>query len=495
MGVIVETKYGKVEGFEENGINKWFGVPYAKAPVGELRFKRAVESTPWTGICQAKKQGNIPYQFNNLEIKDYESEDCLYMNIWAKAAGKNMPVFVWIYGGSYAFGSCSDPTYDGTNFAKEGVVYVAFNYRLGAFGFYDFTMYDKSFHSNCGLSDQIMALRWIKENIEAFGGDKDNITIAGESAGGAAIINLLASPKTKGLFNKAIAESPSVGCVLSHNTAKLNTDICLEKLGIKANEVYKLKTIEPLDMKKGILIVRDEIVKRYPGMYVQGVVIDDLLPDFPWKLMEKGSAEGVKLIIGTNHNEGTLFVNSGYSMFPKGFKDIEEMLRNNDYIDKLPEIYKLYDKFEGEMSKLQEILKDKAFLVDSIKVAEIQSVKNDTYMYRFDYVPKGAEIGGYGAAHAIEVPIALNTKIEGFLAVFWKGVPENIIEKLKNNINGAWLNFVKTGNPNGNLPVEWKKYDSKNRSTFIFDEINSIENNPAKEVYDFWKDMEFYRNL
>jgi para-nitrobenzyl esterase len=211
MNTTVEIKYGTVEGFKENGLAKWFRVPFAEPPVGELRFRRAVECEKWNGIRSCKQHGNKPIQFASLSQTKAisESEDCLYLSIWrSDNEKKKLPVFVWIYGGAFIAGECSEPGYDGSTFAKEDILYVAINYRLGVLGFYDFTGYDKeNFDSNCGLSDQIMALKWIKENIEAFGGDSENITIAGESAGGTSVCNLLAAPTAKGLFHKAISQS------------------------------------------------------------------------------------------------------------------------------------------------------------------------------------------------------------------------------------------------------------------------------------------------
>lgn len=451
----------------------------------------------WGGVRYAKKHGSKPHQFaNTSEEVGIESEDCLYMNIWAPENAKNSPVFVWIYGGAYAMGSCSEAYYDGTNFAKEGIVYVAFNYRLGVLGFYDFTMYDDSFDSNCGVSDQIMALKWVKENIEAFGGDPNNITIAGESAGAASVTNMLAVPKAKGLFNKAIAESPLPGCVTSHNTARLITDIYLKRLGLEASEVHKLKTMELEDIKKAALYVIDDTCSSYPGMYIPGPVLDDLIPRLPWEGIALGSSKGVKLIIGTNHDEGTLFINKNKSMLPGGWKDVERMLRMNKCFDSLPKIHKLYDKFSEEMIQIQEIMKDRTFLVDSIKVADAQSEKNDTWMYRFDYAPISAKLNGLGATHAVEVSVALNnTKGEGIAYSFWRDTPEDIIKKFIENMHMSWVNFAKTGDPNGNLDIEWKKYDSKSRTTFVFDEENKVENNPAKDIYETWRDIKLYTDI
>ena len=179
MDLIVTTKKGQVEGFEGDGVHKWFGIPFAKPPVGELRFKRAQEAEPWAGVRACREMGPSPLQFGcgmMAEITKSDtpkSEDCLYLNVWAPKEAKKQPVFVYIYGGANHMGEAAVPEYDLTAFAKEGVVGVTFNYRLGPLGFYNFHKLDSSFDSNCAPSDMIMALKWVHENIEAFGGDPE----------------------------------------------------------------------------------------------------------------------------------------------------------------------------------------------------------------------------------------------------------------------------------------------------------------------------------
>ncbi|MDG2575888.1 carboxylesterase family protein, partial [Vibrio parahaemolyticus] len=182
MNLIIQTTKGKIEGFETEGVNAWFDIPFGKPPVGDLRFKRAQPVDPWEGVKDCKTYGNDPIQF--IGVRDKEDEDCLNINVWAPKNANKLPVLVWFYGGGLHYGFNSDLSYDGAHMAASDVIRVNINFRLGPLGYYDFNQFDSSFDTNCTISDQIEGLKWVKENIEAFGGDPDNVTIFGESGGG-----------------------------------------------------------------------------------------------------------------------------------------------------------------------------------------------------------------------------------------------------------------------------------------------------------------------
>lgn len=488
MDIRIKTKYGEIEGIIEDGLNKWLGVPFAKPPVGNLRFRRARECETWAGLKECKTHGNKPVQFSSILLTDVkESEDCLYLNIWRPDTEQKLPVFVWIYGGGYSYGECSDPIYDGSEFAKSGVLYVAINYRVGVFGFYDFTIYDKeNFDSNCGFSDQLMALKWIKENISDFGGDPQNITIAGESAGGASVCNMLAAPLAKGLFQKAISQSALPDCVHSRESAKKNMDIFLAKMNIEPYEVSKLKYMEAEKMKASAQYVLDYSCEIHPGIFQPGPVIDDLLPESSICSTLDGSAREIKLIIGTNHDEGSLFMKMKW--FPYTWEMVENMCKLNGCMDKLQLFHDLYDDKGETDNQLNLLAKDRAFLVDAIKVADGQSKHNDVWMYRFDYAPEYLKSKGLNAMHSVEIPIALGTSSK-----VWHGTDKKDEIKLRREMQGAWINFAKTGNPNSHLDFEWNKYDEYKRMTYIFDKESRMEKNPEKESYEAWKDVKLYK--
>lgn len=247
LSLIINTESGLIEGFEEDGMYKWFGIPFANPPINELRFKRAVKKDSWDGILNCRKMSNRPYQFGGgilVNLKENEiksSEDCLYLNIWSPKKAIKAPVFIWIYGGGNHNGEGSAPEFSLQSFPKDGIIGVNFNYRLGPFGFYDFSKLDSSFDSNCAISDMMIAIKWVKNNIENFGGDSENITICGESAGGTGVYAMLSCPYMRGYFNKAIAMSGLAGNINTYRTQELNNGIFLKKLGLEKDQVYKLR--------------------------------------------------------------------------------------------------------------------------------------------------------------------------------------------------------------------------------------------------------------
>ena len=494
MDLTVKTQYGAVRGFEEDGLNKWFGIPFAAPPVGELRFKRPQPPMPWDDVKETTKFSPAPYQYMAGMTKNApepeQSEDCLYLNVWAPKNAEKCPVFVWIYGGANASGMGSDPAYDGTSFAKNGVVYVTFNYRVGPLGFYNFSIYDDSFDSNCGVADQIAALRWVKENIAAFGGDPEQITIAGESAGGTAVYDMLAAPSVKGLFKRAIAQSGLASSACEHTgTAKKNVDLYLDKLGIKPEEVAKLKDMKPEDMKEAALWLMAENNRIYPGIFVPGPVQDDLIPEYPWEALAKGSAEGVDVIFGTNHDEGTLFIMM--KMFPMDWNEIETMLKNNGYEHKLPEFKRLYAE-KKIRDTAANVARDRAFWADYVRCADVQSKHAKVYAYRYDFATTLLKLTGLGAMHSSEISHVLNT-FGPLTQTFSKLTSKKRIAKFRAITHNAWLSFCKTGDPNGShLPFPWETYDAEKRTTYIFNDKCSVEHNPNGAYFELWKDMYLY---
>ncbi len=491
MDTIVRTKYGRVEGFESKGLLKWFGIPFAAPPVGRLRFKRTRECEPWEGVRPAKKFGSRCFQFMDVKMARTLpwSEDCLYLNVWAPRDADRCPVFVYIYGGANVSGEGSDPMYDGSSFARNGIVYVTYNYRLGPLGFYDFSSWDRSFESNCGVADQIMGLRWVKENIGAFGGDPDNITICGESAGGTAVFDMLTAPSAKGLFNKAIAMSGLADDTVSPRHNRLNMELFIEKMGMEPKDLPKLKSMDPSDMLKaaGWIYAKNNTV--YPGIFVPGPVIDDLLPKRPWEAMAGGSASGVDCIFGSCRDEGTLF--HLMKMFPSRWTEVERMCELNDCRDKLPALRALYGGM-SEKKAMQALFRDRAFWAHGVMCAEAQSGHGTVYAYRNDIVFPLLKLAGLGAMHGSDIGTALNTAT-GALNMASIGTPKKRKAILHGYVHGAWVNFARTGNPNGTIPVKWEPYEPKTRKTMIFNDNCTVEMNPRAEALELWKGIELYK--
>ena len=344
MDLIVQTKHGPVEGFEESGIRRWFGIPFAKPPVGALRFHRAQEPEPWTEVRPCRKMGNAPIQFasgpmaETMQIFAPQSEDCLYLNVWAPEASSGAPVFVYIYGGANHMGEASAPDHDLSAFARDGIVGVSFNYRLGPLGFYSFAGAGEGFDTNCAVSDMIAALKWVHENIADFGGDPDNVTICGESAGGTGVYSLLSAPSARGYFQKAIPMSGLSGNVCPQFNHDLNNAIFFEALGLAPEQAQALKTMPVEELIRGAGAVMEKHNAAHQGIFLTGPVIDDLVPDYPWRMLAAGNAKGVRMLVGTCRDEGGLFCMLG--MVPTTWADVERCLTFNGAEDRM-------DRFRG----------------------------------------------------------------------------------------------------------------------------------------------------
>lgn len=514
---IVNTKSGPVKGYLRNGIVEYLGIPYAEPPVGPLRFKRAVPKTPWTEVFDAKEYGPVPVQFEKGEA--IGSEDCLTINVRTPAEGTNLPVFVWIYGGGYNTGSASDSLYGGEAFAHDGVIYVSFQYRLNVLGFYDFSTYPgcEGMDTNCGLSDQILALQWVHENIAAFGGDPNRVTIGGESAGGASVVNMLAVPAVKGCFQQAIAESGLPNCVMTHQMQRENMDLFIEGMGWTEADLPKMYTIDPYELLVGEEYMAAHCQEKNPGMFLPGPVQDDLLPVRPIDAIRGGSAAGVKLIIGTNMHEGTMFVHPEGTVFPNSWTMIANMLEKNAHADAIPNVVGFYhpsarDSFvlfqggpntaghgaapstPGDYRQIGgdpfiRFATDYAFEMPGIKVAMAQKqYTDDVWMYRYELVTKNSIATGWKAAHAFELPSVFAVKDHGFSHFEFDGEPDEVFDNITAEIHGDWVRFIKTGDPN----PEWTRFEGANSPVRIFDRVTRTEQLDRRHLMEIWGDMRFY---
>ena len=511
---IVKTGSGKVKGYLRNGIVEYLGIPFAEPPVGELRFKRARSVTPWEGVFDAKEYGSESVQFDEGQFKG--SEDCLTINVQRPEEGESLPVFVYIHGGGYNTGSCNVPLYSGRAFAEKGIVYVAFQYRLNVLGFYDFTTYPgcEDFESNCGVSDQILAMRWIHENIAAFGGDPNRVTICGESAGGASVVNMLAAPAVKGTFQQAIVQSGLPNCVVTHETARHNIDLFLEGMGWTEADLPKLRTADPFDFQKGNSYVAQHHQYRNPGMFLPGPIQDDLLPVRPIDAIRSGSAAGVRLIIGTTAHEGTTFVHPENTGFPNSWSMIASMFEKNGNIEHFPDVIRYYhpnadaylkefneqgSKFGAESTKDAPVAKvgvpfinfatDYAFQMPAVKVAEGQKkYTDDVWMFRYDLVTKSGEATGLKASHAFDLPTMFANKDFHFSQFIYEGEPEEMVDGIIHEMHGAWVRFTKTGDPG------WPRFEGDVSPVRIYDRETRTQTLDRTELMQVWGDLRFYED-
>ncbi|XP_058799387.1 esterase E4-like [Phymastichus coffea] len=408
--LIVETKAGKVRGakqrnFEGNEFYAFRGIPYAKPPVKELRFQDPEPVEPWPGIREAMSHGPNCAQVDIITSDIIGSDDCLYLNIYAKnlKSDGRRPVMFWIHGGGFTIGYGDDSMYGPDYFMRKDVVLITINYRLGCLGFLNLN--DEVATGNQGLKDQVMALQWVRDNIANFGGDPNNVTIFGESAGAASVHYLTLSPLAKGLFHKAIAQS---GVALNPWAFKTDPEECAyrlcellghtEKDPKSAIEFLKEVDIQKLIGAQGKILKKEE---RFQFVVGFGPTIDikskqPFMPAHPEEIFTKGIE--VPLIIGYNNREGIIFLrvlNKVVNRFEAEFDTLlhpkcVDTIRNlyNLTLEKLKQIYFENDEITVEnIDKLVDLFGDLHFVEGIHRVLQTQIEKNSTptYFYLFNY--------------------------------------------------------------------------------------------------------------
>ncbi|MCK4286015.1 MAG: carboxylesterase family protein, partial [Candidatus Lokiarchaeota archaeon] len=394
---IIDTKAGKIQGIRDEGIEIFKGIPYAERVVGDLRFKPPVPRKRFPGVFYATDFGPTCPQIISplvLEAPAPQSEpDCLNLNICTPSSDQNKrPVMVWIHGGGFDTGS--GRIYDGTFLAKRGnVVVVSINYRLNALGF----SFIPGVTSNVGMLDQITALKWVRNNIENFGGDPDNITIFGESAGGMAVSTLLTMPEAKGLFHRVIAQSGACNPASYRTSEGIDiTERVLSELGIEKGDIEALRKISAYELVnvRSKVSLENGLIKPW-AFTIAPFIDEEHIPEHPLDLIRKGIAAEIDLLIGTNLNESTI-----WKTFNPNFKEadeeslhiriktiVESLGQSEEKAEGLIDSYRETRKEEGSLSA-QEVLDafstDLEFRISAIRTAEAQSVQNsNTYMYLF----------------------------------------------------------------------------------------------------------------
>src|SRR5271166_5221367 len=317
MDTIVATRYGKIEGEEHEGLLVFKGIPFAKPPIGPLRWLPPERPNSWGGLHDARRFGHVAPQNRTMNsalaamrIEEPQSEDCLYLNVWTPGLHRTQrPVMVWIHGGAFSIGSGSQAIYDGSVLAgRGGVVLVTINYRLGPLGFLrlaDLTNGKIPAGGNEGILDQIAALEWVRDNIAEFGGDPGNVTIFGESAGGMSVGTLLAAPAARGLFHKAIPQSGACHTGAPRERANRNAERIMSKLG--ASGVDAIRALTPEQLLKGTLLADGKTPDPEFGMAYQPVIDGVVIPRMPIEMVTDGASSDVAIMVGSTLDEWKLF--------------------------------------------------------------------------------------------------------------------------------------------------------------------------------------------
>ena len=501
--LVVETSYGPVRGTEHGRIKAWKGIRYAAAPVGDLRFRAPQPPEQWTEVADATSFGPACPQpsFPNmpLDVGAPQSEDCLRLNVWASSdtqPGAGKPVMVWLHGGAYVLGSGSQSLYDGRRLAGGGeVVVVTVNYRLGALGFLDLSSFNtarRRFDSNVGLRDVVAALRWVRDNIAAFGGDADKVTLFGESAGAGIVTTLLASPAAEGLFAGAIAQSSPATSVYDRGRGRRVAQAFVDKLGIVPSEVRRL-----LDMPVAAILaasqqVFDEVPVRNPGTLAFVPIVDgDLLDDYPVKLAQQGRSHSVPLIIGTNKNEAALFRLMRSPLMPITPHAITSMF--NEIAAEQPdlqlptqeEIVSAYSRL-GRKARFLSIATDVGFRMPSVWLAEGHSRVAPVYLYRFDYSTPLLKLLLVRAAHATELPYVWGN-LGGPRDPTLKLGGAKTAKAVSKRMRTRWINFAKQSKPAGPAgEPDWTAYQETDRACLIIDGRDAVAHDVDAHIRAAW---------
>jgi len=498
---IVETRAGKIAGEEREGLYIFRGVPYAAPPVGEKRWLPPAPLKPWAGVRETKKYAPVAPQIENpggmwqVVAGQTQSEDCLYLNIWTLGLDKEKrPVMVWIHGGGFVEGASSQPGYRGHTLARRGnAVIVTINYRLGALAFLSLqeaTGGAIASTGNEGLLDQVAALRWVKENIAAFGGAPQNVTIFGESAGGMSVGCHLALPASKGLFSRAILQSGAASTVQPKNGAPRIAELFLETLGVKASDIHGLlstPTEQIIEAQKAFLT---KIRTQKPGinsMPFQPVVDGKVLKQNPLQAVREGASSDIPIIAGTTLDEYQLFMPPDNSMDNLTEEGLVKIIGGFVPAAFAPEMVNIYRKSRQERDAtttnrdiLSAIQTDHVFRIPAIRLAEAkQKHKQPAYQYLFTWRSPVAG-GRLGACHAIDVPFTWGTNEPVFSGTGPKA------DALVRAVQDSWLAMARSGNPSCPALGDWLKY-GKQRETMILGEKCYIEKDPLGAERQAWE--------
>ena len=493
-----KTESGLLKGAAETTTKTcvWRGVPFAAAPVGDLRWKAPAPAKSWSGVREASSWGHRCMQTGLMERMNADpsggmSEDCLYLNIWRPSKPGKFPVMVWIHGGGYTGGTASTPMYWGDRMSEAGgVVVVSFNYRLNVFGFLSLPALasedpNKS-TGNYGSLDQVAALKWVHDNIANFGGDPDTVTIFGESAGGQSVYTLVASPLAKGLFQRAIVESGRSNASLSLERGYAEGKAISEKFGCKADDLACLRKIPAQKILDAAAAGLQESVfePHHDGYFLENT---------PRAMISSGKYNRVPILAGSNKNEINVML---------AFRRDLRNTRPADYDKKIQELLEISEPEALKFSSAYPLAKYGDLPLNAFGqmatdfrmgcptyqgLAAASKFQGELYYYRFDY--HDILLGDYiGAVHSLEIPFVFNSMDRPPMKTLLKKENMNEMTKLSSTMQGYWVNFAKIGNPNGPGIPDWPGFELNSQTVMVFDQSVRAMASGIAERCALWDD-------
>jgi beta-glucosidase len=466
---VVRIESGQLKGTVSEGVIAFKGIPYAAPPIGDLRWRPPQPVASWTGVRSAESYAadcmQLPFPPDAAPLRTTPSEDCLYLNVWTPAhpSAKKLPVMVWIHGGGFVNGGSSPAVYDGSHFAERGVILVSLNYRLGRFGFFAHPALTRENPQgplgNYGYMDQIAALRWVQRNIAQFGGDPNNVTLFGESAGGGSVLTLLTSPVSRNLFQKAIVESgggresltgPRYLNKPSPQGGPSAEDIGVrfaEGVGIKGADAEALAALRALPAEKLVDGLNMASMGPAAGTYSGPMLDGDIVRESPQSALLDGRWGRLPLIIGANSAEIGFPQGDSMEALFAPFGSEAEKARREYNPEKSDDVRLVGTRIASDRMMVEPA----RFVARAVAAAGVPS-----FEYRFSYVAESLRPDMKGAPHASEIPYVFDT-VRARYGDKLTGQDEATAQKAI----AYWVNFAKTGNPNGNGLPQWPAYDGK----------------------------------
>ncbi|MGB4984925.1 MAG: carboxylesterase family protein [Erysipelotrichaceae bacterium] len=491
--VIIKTNKGDIAGQYQDNMMVFKGIPYAKPPVKELRFAPPVAMDVWDGVKECYEYGNCSTQAPCILVNSKPSEDCLYLNVWAPKLdpNKKYPVYFWIHGGGYFNGCGSMEYYDGSSFANKDVIVVTINYRLGALGFLALeTLMNKyGTTGNWGMLDQIAALKWVNENIAAFGGDSNNITIGGESAGSFSVSSLVMSPLAKGLFQKAIMQS---GNILSDNVSLPFTQAKLE--ASVDNSVKFAQLFGADDSEKGLEILQNvDAYKLWEtGFFSSDITVPSpmafwhtldgvVLPKNPLEALKNKEYNKAVYLMGFNEQEGNVFLSENSTL--EGAHNFISLV----FGDKKDGLNKYYDdNVRQNLGFVSDVVTYAYFKAGTLSMMDLLVSNGEkVYGYEFGLTADGNyPMKNIGPHHAVDILYTFDSFDKMGLIM---GPNDKMISK---QMNTMWANFITSGNPNVGLELDHKVvWDTYNNNKFYYfnENIECTNLKDREKINDFEK--------